>query len=352
MDIELYSNEAINSYLKGIDYIKNSHFIISKGLFPIGDGKVRIINGSAFSNSLSSNGYNIEGYKNGFNKTRQALRSLMPGADFYYEIKDDPNSAKMRKDLALDKTIVSVDENGVGVIKSKKYFFIKNIPSNLRSALKGIELDNEAWIVDDNGNISISYENPSNDKAIKGILLTALDIKQIVDKGLSEEILTDDNFACFRQEGINISKITLEDALDETVVYNPKDNIDVKTSDLPKEKIITFYEYNPLEETDSFGDIYELINVGADANGEIIWKMEPKIIQNESNISYARRAIENNVRTVMLIPDKDIDETILEIARHGELAHVKEFVMAPGLGKSYLIERKAYQKDNQGYSIK
>ena len=80
--------------------------------------------------------------------------------------------------------------------------------------------------------------------------------------------------------------------------------------------------------------------------------MEPKIIQNESNASYARRVMENNVRTVMLIPDKDIEETILEIARWGMLSHIKEFVVAPGMGKNYLIERKVYQKENQGYSMK
>ena len=133
---------------------------------------------------------------------------------------------------------------------------------------------------------------------------------------------------------------------DDTLVYNISD-IEPKKSQIPAEKISYFYEYDPLYENPSFGENYELIKVDEDANHTPIWKKMPKIIQNEHSTSYAERALEKGVRTVVEISDEEYDEVLREIMRHGEQSKLKEFSTVPGMDDDFIIERSALQINNE-----
>ncbi len=133
---------------------------------------------------------------------------------------------------------------------------------------------------------------------------------------------------------------------DDVLEYYPKDIAKPEPSNVSIQKIKTFYEYNPLYETPSFGDICELVRVDTDANGIPIWKKVPKLIQNEHDSEYADRALDKGVRTVVEIPDKKLDEITKLLISEGKESGLKEFSTIPSLGDNLFIESDALVINN------
>lgn len=341
--IELYSLEEINNYLSGLKYIQYSHLISAKGLFPIGDDKVRVENASFFSKSSP-------GFKEGYQRTRRLLREYMTGCDLYFEIKDVPETAEMRRDLSQGKVVVEVDDNGVGTIAEKKYFFLRDVPAPMKTKMKGINFSDIAWVIPTDNDFKISFTEPSADEALfaqKGSLITVTDINKIKELGFGSFLLGHDHFSTYVQHGTKIEETSLEDNLDTTVVFNEKDEIPVSPSRIPTERITTFYEYDAREERPTFGEYCELINIGKDANGEIIWIKMPKIIQNEHNEEYADRADAKKVRTVVELTDQELAKILPELNEKGKTSHLVEFAVIEEMGSDFLIEKKNYVKQDE-----
>ncbi len=346
--VELYSIEEINKYLTGLQYIRLSHLISPKGIFPIGDGKVRVENAAFFDKESYKIG--IPGFKEGFQKTRKRLREFMPGCDLYFEISDVPETAQMRHDLSQGKVTIEVDEKGQGIITEKKYFFLRDVPAPMRRKMKGIDLSDTCWVIENENDYSIVFDKPNEQDGLfakQGSLITVTDIKKIEELGFASFLLNDNHFDTFVQNGTTITKTTLEQNLDTTVVYNDKDDIPYKPDGLPKERIVTFYEYDPATERPTFGEACELNNIGTDANGEIIWCKTPKIIQNEHNAEYASRADHKKVRTVIELKDSEIDTIIPMLREQGKMNQVVEFSIITEMGSDFLIEKKNYIKESQ-----
>ena len=241
----LYDFDAVTENLTGLNFIRQSGNVKLVIVWPMGDGKIRLLK----EGLLNRHGQ----LKNGFNRNREFVKSLMPGCDYYYEITPTKDNLDLRKKLINNRTAFTVDEDGVGYIKGR------------------VE----------------------------------------------------------------------EDALE----YNPEDiNNSSKTN---AERITYFFEYDPLIENPSFGEIYELVKVDEDANHNPIWKMEPKILQNEHDLSYAERALEKGVRTVVKIADKDYDKVLQELIKEGLEFRLKEFSTVPGMDNDYVIERNTKQINNE-----
>lgn len=238
---ELYNFDAVTDNLKGFKWIINSNNVKLVALMPYGDdGKVKLL----------SDGLLVKRTKlgHGFNSSRKWLKESMPGCDYYYDIKDVPETADLRQELAGNRVVVELDENGIGQIDAIEY-------------------------------------NPKND--------------------------------------INNSNIT--DA----------------------QRIITIYEYNPEYESPNFGEICELVNTSEYINDTPIWKIVPKILQNESNIDYALRARRKGVRTVIKIDDKEIPTLMEQLKDENKLENLKEFTTIPGMGDDFIVESNSLVINNE-----
>lgn len=152
---------------------------------------------------------------------------------------------------------------------------------------------------------------------------------------------------------INVSKDELgyigtivEKVEDDVLEYYPNDISKPSQSNVSMQKIKTFYEYNPLYETPSFGDICELVKVDTDANGVPIWKKVPKLIQNEHDSEYADRALNKGVRTVVEIPNKELEKVTKLLTAEGKASGLKEFTTIPSLGDNLFIESDALVINN------
>ena len=123
---------------------------------------------------------------------------------------------------------------------------------------------------------------------------------------------------------------------DDVLEYNPDEVVPVINDQA--QKIVDLYEYNPMYEVPSFGTIYELINTNETINGTPIWRKEPKILQNESNIDYAIRALNKGVRTVVQLEESEIPSVVEELKKEGKLENLKEFVTIPGMKDNFIVE--------------
>ncbi len=249
---ELYEFDAVNEKLKGISkWIVNSKNVKLVALFPIGDGKIRLL-----TDHIMVKKTNL-GY--GFNRSRKFLQDEMPGCDYYYEIAVKPETIDLRKSLVNNRISVNINEEGIGTIVGK------------------------------------------------------------IDKDAFE----------YNKDDIAASPI--------------KDEIS---------KIVTFYEYNPIYESPTFGTTYELINTKDSINGSPIWKKVPKILQNQSGIDYAERALRKGVRTVILIDDNEMPRVIEMLEKEGKMDNLKEFITIPGMEEDYIVESNSLALRNEISKIK
>jgi hypothetical protein len=205
----------------------------------------------------------------------------------------------------------------------------------------------KVYVKEEDNSYSIEFfDNKSeiNLDAKLGYLLPASELSKILENDKS--LLSEPYFEAFIQNGDNIRKVALEDALDTTITYHTSDEIGISLPSLSADKIETFYEYDPFEETKpAFGDTYELTRVGTNDNGEVIWRKNSKIIQNESDIDYAIRAFENGSRTVVRIPDgKKGEEIINALTLEDKIGQVKEYTVYRDLSSDYLVERQMDKK--------
>ena len=111
---ELYNFDAVTDKLKGFKWIINSNNVKLVALMPYGDdGKVRLL----------SDGLLVKRTKlgHGFNSSRKWLKESMPGCDYYYDIKNVPETYNLRNELAGNRVVVELDENGIGLIDVVEY---------------------------------------------------------------------------------------------------------------------------------------------------------------------------------------------------------------------------------------
>lgn len=328
MEKLLYPIDEVVSRLKGGDFIKNSKFLKVVALMPASvDGKARLVNVSSIL---------VKGQS--FSSRVDELRSLMPGGDIYYEIDDVEETKDIREDLDLSKTVVSLDNNGLCTISHKDYYVmypIEGISDELDKRIRDLNLTLSAnvWVIDDGGSISFEYNKPSSTishLSRAGYLLKASDIQKIYDAGLNELLLSDDNFEVFSQHGEQIRKVPFDDK----VMKKYPGKVSVKPAKTSS-KIQTYYEFDPMEEkAPTFGELVEIEPVST-LGGETVWKITPKIVQNESGYEFAERAAEKGIRVAVTMPDEVRDE----LEQEGKGAHIKEFINAPGMGNRYFIEK-------------
>ena len=332
MQKELYDLDDVSSQLKGTNYIKISKHLNLVAVVPTGiNNTVAVVR-----NSLLTIG-------NGFSRRRVELQKMMPGCDIYYEISPVPETAKLRRTLALSKVSVDANDKGIGNILDKKYFILsleelsKDEVKKLRD-LK-IDLSHNMAIFEENGNYHIKYVPEKHVNVARertGKAISALDLKKINDAGLGY-LIDSGALEIFVQNGVTFQKTTLE-ALDTTVEYMPKDDVTVSPYRKEADEIVAFYVYDAIfDERPGLGNAYELEKRTVSEEGELLWTMSPKIIQNDNNIQYAIRAMEKGILTAERLP-KDSSKIIAKLTEEGKLDKIKEFRVKKINGKTYLVE--------------
>lgn len=339
---ELYELDDVVDYLKGGNFIKNSNYFRVIGLTP---SKVEKRLEFAKPDSIMLKGES-------FNKRRETIKDMALGCDFYYEVDIVPETAGMRRDLALSRTLVT-ENNGLVDIEEKRYFVLyplNNLTKEEQKRIKSlkIKLQSKVWVLEDENGVRLSFDEPNESASLlarQGYLITAANVKKIEESGLADLLLSDDNFECLMQDKNGLRKTSYSEAMSATVLYHPNDKVAKKSSTVSSERIVSFYEYDPIIERPTFGESYELMMVGLDANGAPIWRKYPKIIQNQNSIEYRNRAIKKGVRTVVMI-DQDNNENVLDmLASAGKLDQVKEFSVFEEMGDDFLIERPMLDKN-------
>ena len=337
--IEIYSIGDISNVLKRTNFIKKSGHLQLMQLLPTKDGHLKL---SKFG--FKNNEYDLD-LGGGFHKTRDLIKRLSLGADLYYEIENTQEMNEIKNSLLPGATVLSINDEGLAKIESKNYFILHNISSLSKEELKKIRnlLDTKVWITESEDNFNLTYDNPNDGLSNAGYLLNYTDIKKLQELNL-DKLLSEECLSIYTQKGNALTKTTLDEALDVTRIYEKDDQVEVKDTSLPAYKISTFYEYNPLLETPSFGEVCELILVSNDANGTPIWRKMPKIIQNEHSAHYASRAFDKGIRTVVELP-ADSKKIIDELTKEGKLDGLKEFRVLEEFGKDFLVEVPSLDKD-------
>ncbi len=337
---ELYDFDDVNEYLVGANYINQSGNISLVALWPTENGEIRILDNKLFSNEI--------GLKTGVNRTRNFIKSLMLGCDLYYEIKSAPETINMRKDLRYSRTIVNVDDDRLGYIEDKKYFLAYskgNLTKEERKKLKDVKFDKEIWISTEGDNTTLSYSQEGLINPAKAYILNSKNIIDIYNAGLEDKILKDGNYGIFKQFKNSFKEISIDEYEEDTLIYYSDDIKKNSKTNLPAKRIHYFYEYNPLLESPSFGEVCELIYITQDEEGIPVWKKMPKIMQNEHDSEYLNKTLEKGIRTVVEVKDEDLDKVTRELKASNKLNRLKEFNSIPGM-EDYLVEQEVLEKNN------
>ncbi len=112
--VVLYDLDDVIKNMKGLKFTKNSNNLELVALWPIDNERVRILDNSLLTE--------YAGLANGFNRSRNFIRKLgkelAPNSycDYYYQIKNVPETAPLREKLADSQLIVNAEKDEVGYI--------------------------------------------------------------------------------------------------------------------------------------------------------------------------------------------------------------------------------------------
>lgn len=307
-----------------------------------GENSAQIIPFAEYSKELLTNYGSLNGIE-------RSLEKYYPGSGLYYFIDEVPSTSLLRNRLRFCSTKISKKDEFTCDILEKKYFIVKSLNFGRSKRAKEVQKlglrPKKVYIK--SSPLSLSYTKPEGDFT-GGYILSFSDIIKIREKRLDDLVLTSNNLMILKQTGTCFTEIDLEEAL--TAEYEIDSLHTYKPAKQMGNKIHTYYEYDPFTETNPcYGDVVEFTVVGQDENGSPIYKAADKILQNESNFSYALRVVANETRVFNRIPEGIKGDKILEkIALAGKSDRLHEFVTSelsnsrPGI--SYFIEVKANEK--------
>lgn len=291
----------------------------------------------------------IENYGS-INGMERSLEKYYPGSGLYYYIDEVPATSLLRNRLRFCSVKVNKKDDFNCEILERKYFIVKSLNFGHSKRAKEVQKlglrPKKVYITNDP--LRIYYTKP-NKEYTEGLILSFSDIVKIRKKKLDDLVLTESNLTILKQSGKYFNEIDLEEVL--TADYEIGSLHKFKPVKTVGSKIYTYYEYNPLtEKSPGYGDIVEFTIIGQDEKGNPIYKASDKILQNESNFSYALRVVANETRVFNRIPEGPKGEKILEkIALSGNADRLHEFISAslsdnrPGI--NYYIEAKSYVKN-------
>ncbi len=307
-----------------------------------GENPAQIIPFSDYSKELLTNYGSLNGIE-------RALEKYYPGSSLYYYIDELPETSLLRNRLRFSSVKIRKTGEFTCDILERKYFIVKSLNFGRSKRAKEVQKlglrPKKIYIK--NNPLMISYIKPDGDY-MDGYILNFSDIIKIREKRLDDLVLTSNNLMILKQAGVNFTEIDLEEAL--TSDYEMGSLHTYKPIKEIGSKIHTYYEYDPFtEQNPCYGDVVEFTIAGQDENGNPIYKAADKILQNESNFSYALRVVANETRVFNRIPDGIKGEKILEkIALSGKSDHLHEFITSnlvndrPGI--NYYIEVKSKEK--------
>ncbi len=307
-----------------------------------GENNAQIIPFAEYSKELLTNYGSLNGIE-------RALEKYYPGSGLYYFIDEVPSTSLLRNRLRFCSVKINKKDEFTCDILEKKYFIVKSLNFGRSKSAKEVQKlglrPKKVFIT--NNPLCIHYTKP-NKEYEEGFILSFSDIVKIRENKLEDLVLTENNLIILKQSGKDFNEIDLEEAL--TADYEINSLYKFKPVKNVGSKIHTYYEYDPFTETNPcYGDVVEFTVVGQDENGSPIYKAADKILQNESNFSYALRVVANETRVFNRIPEGIKGNKILEkIALAGKSDRLHEFVTSelsnsrPGI--NYFIEVKANDK--------
>jgi len=339
--IELYD---ANELLKGATY----DYVL---LFPTRDGKVQLLSNKAekiiFEKLAENYNYSVA---YGFMRSRTAIRSIMPGCDRYALLKPSNKNEEIRRKMALNRTTISIDENGIGTITDKKYFVLysKGLTKREQRTFKNHSLVYVKSV--DNGDSNSCelrfIDSDSLTKSAKkelsdglGYLLTLSDIQKIEEDNMANVLLSEDNFDVVVQDENGFHKKTYEEIKSLAVPYY--------TFNEATKRDILIYEYDVLcELPPSFGQPMEMEKVGITDNQLPVWFVSADIVRNGFSLKYVSNIKNKGNRTFVIIPDGKSEDIITALSNAGKINQVSEVTMYYNLGKSYIVPKVPSKQDN------
>ena len=166
-----------------------------------------------------------------------------------------------------------------------------------------------------------------------GSLINVSDVLKLKKEGVEVFLET------YLENEEGIKRITMEEALDDTIEYEDYDKVTPKTPSKRGEEIITIYEYDPFEERRPlYGTPCELERKVLD-DGTVAWKLSDKIVQNENHVEYAMSVAEKGNRVGVKLPKTKEGTLMAEtLIAAGKGSQVKDFVIKKELGNNIVVE--------------
>ena len=276
-------------------------------------------------------------------RSRKGLQALGAECDLYIMIANVPETTAIRTKLSLGRTILNVDDNGLATIESKKYFVLRDsdLVGELKKTLRKLKVNTErkvaiSRIEDSEDMVHIrpysANSLPSKDECT-GSLINVSDVLKLKKEGVEVFLET------YLENEEGIKRITMEEALDDTIEYEDYDKVTSKTPSKRGDEIITIYEYDPFEERRPiFGEPCELERKVLE-DGSIAWKLSAKIVQNENPVEYAMSVAQKGNRVGVILPKTEEGTLMAEtLITAGKGSQVKDFVVKKELGKNMIVE--------------
>ena len=287
-------------------YSKYAHLYMA---YPVEPGKVDLVPFQVGCDILKEYG--------SFAKTRDNLRRHGLGADFYYYVEPTNETAEFREKMKFSKVVFSKDENGHYDMQDRVYFVINDLMHRLskkeiyKMRALGLNIPCVEVINDPKVGAYLVYGDFPSGKH----LLNVSDIKRIRNANLGDKLLSEENLEVYRQNGIFLTKTTLED------VFGIKKEEEVKP--------VIFYEFDPLiEKNPGYGDTVEFELYTFDKEGNPIYREVPKILQHDNHFEYALRVKAKEIRTFNAI-SKGVkgQKALKQIESDGKIDGLKAFTV-------------------------